>query len=619
MKALGRGALTGAGYALAVTGVELWFGGRMLLVNRLTPPVSMMSNAALLAVGLGALLGAALAPIVRGRRAHLLAVAVVWAALELWVTAASTAFRVITLVGPVVGALFVLAGRRLAPRRVAWRAAAGVALVASAVAVPGIYIRVTTPAAPPRAARGTAAPGAPDVVVVVLDTVRADHVSAYGYARPTTPNFDALAAEGALFADATAPATWSLPSHASLFTGLFVSAHGAHDEHKFLDAGPPTLAETLAAAGYDTRCFTANSWISDGLGLTRGFAWCDEAWRGGQVARDFQFVYRLLDRFGFSAPDKGGAEAVGDFEQWAATRPADAPPAYAFLNFIEAHFPYHQLPDDYLRRFTPLSRNALRALSLRLMVAQFGNDRVDPGEAAEPAVAMYDGGVAYADHLLGRVVEALRRRGTLDRTIVVVLADHGELLGEHGEFGHGHSLYEVGIRVPLAVRYPPRVPRAVRVPAPVSTVGVYATVLDLAGLPPAAHVQVGSLAPAIAGGRGGGPVIAEQFRGMLGSRSEPGDPLMRIDNRYRSYRVGSWKLVEEADGTAHLFDLGTDPHEAHDVAGAEGARLAALRAELGGVTTALALPALDAAVARAAPPPVDPAARARLRALGYVE
>jgi arylsulfatase A-like enzyme len=481
---------------------------------------------------------------------------------------------------------------------------------------------MTTPAAKPIAAMRSAPAGTPDVVVVVLDTVRADHVSAYGYRRPTTPHFDALARDGTLFLDATAPSTWSLPSHASLFTGLFPSVHGAHDEHRLLDLGPPTLAETFAAAGYDTRCFTANAWISDNLGLTRGFAWQDEAWRDGRAGRAFTSMLRLLDRLGMGVEDKGGATVAANFEAWAASRPTTGPPAFAFLNFIEAHFPYHQLPPDYLRRFTDETPAALRTLSLRLFAAQFGGDPVDPAEAAEPAIAMYDAGVLYADMLLGRVATALERRGSLDRTVLVVLADHGELLGERGEFGHGQSLYEAVTRVPLLVRYPPRVPVGRRIEQPVSTVGVFATVLDLAGVPPSRRPDVGSLVPLLDGGLGGAPVIAERYANeTIGGRVRDGvDALMRPNERFRSYRVGHLKLIETGTSKAHfLFDLAADPGEEHDLARARPDDLARLKSELGTWQQALGLPPLDAPVGGAPPPPLDPAARDRLRALGYVE
>jgi arylsulfatase A-like enzyme len=445
------------------------------------------------------------------------------------------------------------------------------------------------------------------------------HLSAYGYARPTSPRFDALAASGALFLDATAPATWSLPSHASLFTGLFPSGHGAHEEHRFLDAGVPTLAETLAAAGWDTRCFTANAWISDSLGLVRGFAWSDEAWRAGDVGRSFNSMLRLLDRLGFGADDKGGGQVARNFERWMASRPAAVPPAFVFLNFIEAHFPYHQLPRDYLTRFTDLPPATLRTQSLALFAAQFGGGSIDPATVREGAVAMYDAGILYADALLGRVVDAIRQRGTLDRTVLVVLADHGELLGEHGDFGHGRSLLEPALRVPLMVRYPPRIPAGARVPTPVSTVGVFATVLDLLGLADSTPRHIGSLLGPIAGAPGGGPVLAEQYVDHMLTATPRDDALMRPGERYRSYRAGTWKLVETRGGVPLLFDLATDPGETRDRAESDPAELARVAEELATWRKALGLPALDAGAARTPPPAMDAATRARLRALGYAE
>jgi len=615
-----RGALAGAGFGLAVAGVEAWIGARQIMQFHMPAMVSMLVTGAVMSVVLGALLGALLAAL-RRPVVHLLAVALVWAALEVYAAPDNPLFWAITLLGPLGAFLLVLLARRLGRGRPWAPPALGVALIAVAIVLPDLRNHLTAPAAPPRTTLPAAPPGAPDVVVVVLDTVRADHVSAYGYARPTTPSFDALARDAALFLQAISPGTWSLPSHASLFTGRFVSAHGAHDEHRFLSPGPPTLAESLAAAGYDTRCFTANAWISDALGLTRGFAWQDEAWRAGLAGRQFHAMYRLLDKLGFGASDKGGAGVAANFERWEASRPANDRPAFAFLNFIEAHFPYHQLPDGYLARFTTRSRAELRAASMTLFAAQFGAQVDDPAGLAPAATDMYDAGVLYADHLLGRVVDALRRHGSLERTIVVVLADHGEMLGEHGEFGHGNSVYEPVLRVPLLVRYPPRIATGARVAAPVSTVGVYATVLDLAGIAPPPSLQVGSLMPALAGQAAGGPVVAERFASMLGSAAgaHPADPLLRPDTRYRAYRAGTRKLVLTSSGAEHLFDLAADEHEVRNLAGTDPAAVARLRGELETWRAALGLPALDAPADGTAPPEIDPAAHDRLRALGYVQ
>src|SRR5262249_5584237 len=148
------------------------------------------------------------------------------------------------------------------------------------------------------------------------------------------------------------------------------------------------------------------------------------------------------------ARDKGGAVVAARFARWVAHR-APARPRFAIVDFADARSPYHQLPDAYLERFTGRSRRVLRNLS----VAVDGGEAAAGADVVAAATAMYDAAIAYDDALLGRVIGALRARGVLDRTILVVVADHGELLGEHGAFGHGRSLYEPLLRVPLLIRY----------------------------------------------------------------------------------------------------------------------------------------------------------------------
>jgi arylsulfatase A-like enzyme len=237
---------------------------------------------------------------------------------------------------------------------------------------------------------------------------------------------------------------------------------------------------------------------------------------------------------------------------------------------------------------------------------------------------MYDGGIAYSSRLLQRVVDALRARGTLDRTVLVVLADHGEILGEREEFfGHGPSLYQEAVGVPLVVRHPPRVPAGVRVAEPVSTLGVFATILDLAGIELLPTLQVGSLVPLVTGARdGGGPILSElhAMQDLTAQGPRRADPQMQSDRRYRLLREGSLKLVESSKGEALLYDLVADPGETRDLAAERPADLARLRARMEAVRASLGLPALDAplAVGEAAPE-LDEATREQLRALGYAE
>ena len=320
--------------------------------------------------------------------------------------------------------------------------------------------------------------------------------------------------------------------------------------------------------------------------------------------------------------ERGGGVVTDHFEQWARERPTDGRPFFAFLNFIEAHFPYHQLPDEYLNRFTDRSRTELRDVSLELLAAQFGGDVTDLDVAVRDARDMYDGGVVYSDYLLGRVVEALRQRGTLDRTVFIMLGDHGELLGEKGDyFGHGPSLYQPMVGVPLYLRYPPRVPAGERVSTPVSTLGVYATILDLVGQAPPPTLHVGSLVPVIRGEPQQGPVLAERFKASaMGINFQlTDDPMMQSDVRYRLYRDGPWKLVDTSSGHVFLYDVRADPGEQHNLAEERPEVLARLRANLDDTAADLGLPRLDAELDLGESPELDADTRERLKALGYVE
>jgi len=617
----------GAGYGLAVTvvrsGLSIAIWG-MSGWPRVVPSLGFSIGTELVEIGLLALIGCALSPVLRiaaGRFLHFTAMAGLWTALAWSLAFDGLVYAVTAALAPVAGALLAAASYALARRtggRVVW--ATGALLLLLGTALPPLVVSVTTPRGVTKSFTPAVGSDLPDILLVVLDTVRAENMSAYGYERPTTPHFDAFARESALFLDATAPATWSLPSHASLFTGRFPSSHGAHYEHPVLGGRWPTLAELLAEAGYETYCFTANVFLNDTLGLTRGFHHKDEAWRSQVGGRSGGIIVRLLDRLGIGASDKGGAEVVAHFADWVETRANDGPPAFVFVNFLEAHFPYHQIPSGFLGRFSTASHWQLRSVSEALMGAQFGGPQPDPERVAGIATDLYDAGVLYTDHLFGQLVEILRAAGSLDETIVVVLSDHGELLGEHGDFGHGASLIEPAIRVPLLVRAPDRSRTSSRVGRAVSTVGVAATVLDLAGVEVPASFQVGSLVPVIEGERGGGPSIAERFaEGGLGPQARTSDPLVARGRRFRTYRSGDLKLFEAARGDGSLFDLAEDPGETTDLSRERPRARKRVEAELRDWRSLLALPDVDGPLLRRPIPELDPGARQRLRALGYIE
>ena len=469
---------------------------------------------------------------------------------------------------------------------------------------------------------------APDVLFIVMDTTRAQSSSAYGYERDTTPTLEALAREGVLYEQATAPATWSLPAHAALFTGTFPSFNQAHAETRFLGDTLPTVMEVFAENGYETHCFSANPHISESFGLTRGFHHSDRAWAAGPAARQFSFIYRFLDFAGLGVDDKGGKLVVSNIEDWWSERPDDGPPAFVFVNFLEAHFPFHQLPKEYVYAYQDRPMSELREAGQIAFGAQFGRP-LTPAEVEQirgPLVDLYDGGVKYTDFLVREVVEQWRAAGKLDDTIVVVLGDHGEVVGEHDAFGHVTPMVEEDLRVPLIFRYPARIEGGTRIPEPVSTVGTLATLVDLAQIDGPGKVHVESLMPALDGSTVGDPVIAERYEEhLLSARFGPGEangkgPLMNPRGRYRSYRSGDWKYVQHNEDGEWLYNLASDPGEKNDLAEAEWQKLDELKEELSIHMADLLLPDLDAEVTGQVmnTDDMDEATKQQLCELGYL-
>jgi len=442
---------------------------------------------------------------------------------------------------------------------------------------------------------GAARPEAPSFVVAVLDTVRRDHTSAYGYHRDTTPHLSRLAERGVRFDRAYTTGCWSLPSHASLFTGLFTSRHGAHNEHLELD---PRHAQH----GYQTANFTANAWIGPGTGMSRGFQRSHESWRRYHL--DLMLLAKRV-YFSLAAPDrdKGGSDLVTGIRRWLAERDPRRP-YFLFVNVFEAHGPYQYVPRAFRRRFADpdLSLRALEAFGTRVFTATQNGNRLSEADVAV-GVDLFDGAIAAADSVLGQVLELVG-----DDAIAVVLADHGELFGEHALFGHSNTLYEPLIRVPM-VMAGPALPKGLVVQEVVSLVDVMPTLLAMAGVE-APEVDGRDLRSVIAGGGDREPrrVRAEQFRpsAMMGARGWPHHHPDEVDYLFARKRavVGrDRKRIVSADGSDAGYDLIADPGEERPFPGSQ-TRLSAR------------VPETEAAEPAAT---LDPLQRKVLKVLGYVQ
>jgi choline-sulfatase len=410
------------------------------------------------------------------------------------------------------------------------------------------------PAAPPPPA------ALKNVLIVTIDTLRADRVGIYGAKNVATPNMDALAREGAWAPQADAHVPLTRPSHVSLFTGRYPAEHGIRDNvAPPLRADVPLLSERFQHDGFATAAFIGSVVLERQSGLARGFD-------------------QYFDRLPPGADRRGGDEVVAEAVDWMKGKPK----FFAWVHLYDPHAPY-----------------------------------VPPGRyAAEYADRPYDGTVAWCDELIGRLVEALRHQGALDNTLLVVTSDHGEALGDHGEDVHGYFVYEATLHVPLIIRGP-GVRAGTRLEGVARTVDLFPTIVELARLGGGAPVTSGrSLAPALGGfdsAASADSLTAGGHRTDEPSFSESLMPLLQYGwSDLRAVRDGRWKYILAPK--PELYDLDRDPGELHNLVDAEPARARALR---GGIEARLKLEQATAHTESAAAG-IPPEMLERLGALGYI-
>jgi arylsulfatase A-like enzyme len=300
-------------------------------------------------------------------------------------------------------------------------------------------------------------PTARHVVLVTIDTLRADRLGCYGNPNVATPHLDRLAEEGALALDATVHAPLTRPSHTSMFTGLYPPEHGIRDNvSPSLPEDSVTLAEVLQGVGFHTAAFVSSIVLESQSGLHQGFETYSDQFDVGEESSDVRFLNTIQKR---------GDETIAEALDWLGSHHAEGR-VFLWLHLYDPHDPY-QPPEPYATRY-----------------------------AGRP----YDGEVAWSDELVGRLDTALTEAGIRDDTLLVVTSDHGEALGEHGETGHGYFVYETTLRVPLIFRGPGIVP-GLRLEVTARSVDLFPTILDLLGLaqPEGLHVSGRSLAEAIRG------------------------------------------------------------------------------------------------------------------------
>lgn len=464
-----------------------------------------------------------------------------------------------------------LPGRIAEPGRAAQLALAGwawgglVALVVCALTLGGLHGWILVD-------RARHAPPGPSAVVIVIDSLRADHVGCYGYPRPTTPHMDAFAGKATRFTSAHSTAPWTAPSVASMFTGRSPSELGFDDRAVALDPRAPTLAERMRQEGYRTGGVVSHLLLSADLGFDQGFEWYDEGAIGGvdattsPVATDRALAF--LDRHGDE-------------------------PFLLFVHYFDPHYDYVLHSEfAFVEGYEGQVRSGQRIFELRELAAT-----LDPADR-EYLIGLYDSEIRHNDEQLGLLLAGLRERELFEDTLVVVTADHGEAFAERGDpwIGHSRTLFQELIRVPLVVKWPGQRAAAV-VDTPVGLARLHATVAAEVGLEPSLQ-----LPPPTPTWRQPGAVALFAETGK-GGRQEA---LIRYP----------WKLIKHREtARTALFDLGQDPTERTDVSAQQPAVAAAMGELLDSWGQRVAHGGDDRGEIE---PRLSPDQIERLRALGYL-
>ncbi|HFC12161.1 MAG TPA: sulfatase, partial [Anaerolineae bacterium] len=469
----------------------------------------------------------------------------------------------------------------------------------------------------------------PDIIFIVLDTQRADRLGSYGYAKAHTPNFDQFARQSAQFEQAIAPAQWTIPSHASMFTGLYPTAHQVTQSNQALSADQPQLAEWLRRAGYETVGFCNNPLVGVlDNGFKRGFEqfynYCGASPNSYKrfekmpsliqkglrtLAQGFRrFADPIQNLFGqselafrmslnawmtpiwsrlinFKGQNERSARHVVRFLQDWETEQKDKP-LFLFLNLMETHLPFWP-PQQYIDQCAPYLREdkAAQAEMRRWNreAYRWAAPLAEPLAELEGRVLsdLYDAEVAYQDAYLGRLLAYLATRQNKRNTLTIIVADHGDGLGEHDMVGHAFNAYQELVHVPLIVNWPGVVSAETHINTPVSTRRVFHTMLEAAGIDwreegDSAHLSL--LATINADDPENGTAFAEifppqNFIAALEQRQPALIARFHCNTLRRAIVQQRWKYVAVAAATDELYDLHADPLELRELLGDNGARV----------------------------------------------
>ena len=414
----------------------------------------------------------------------------------------------------------------------------------------------------------------PNILLIVMDTVRADHLSLQGYERETDPTLKRIASEGVMFENAYAASSWTLTSHASLFTGRWPYEHKA-DGGRYLDETYPTIAEALTERGYRTGAFNGNfETVTSHWGFARGFLHFEDYYQTlpqlavSSVYGRFMeyYVFHKVFNMEFSIDRRWGPSVNQSALDW--IDQDDDTPFFAFVNYYDAHAPYIS-PER--AKFSNLP-NPGGLVNTDWTTADIYNSKTP--EQAQGEIDAYDGGIYYTDQQIDVLLKELESRGKLDNTIVVITSDHGELFGEHGLWEHHNSLYKPVIYVPLIVWYPKSAPQNMRIDTPVSNTFIPAMLLDMLGEPRQTAFRGPPLSQLWAD-----PAAAADFPDPIAEMAESSwvNPHhLSIRGDMVTVLSPEWQFIAHEFNGIELYNLNDDPDQENNLAGENPAEVDSL-------------------------------------------
>ena len=413
----------------------------------------------------------------------------------------------------------------------------------------------------------------PNIILIVMDVQRAKNIHCYGYEKLTTPNIDKIAKEGTVFLSCISPAVWTLPSHASMFTGRYVYGHGVGASYNYKPVEEFTLAEILKAVGYKTVgfCNRGHWWARYGIRDDRGF---DEFY-GVTFSSEDEWV------------EVGSSKIIGLAKEWIEKHYNDQP-FFAFINCLEPHLPYIP-PEKYVKKYLgDLSRGEVKKLQPNVWKVRMGIEEISE-ERWRKLRALYDGETACLDERLGELFIYLEERELIDKTLLIITSDHGDEQGEHypPHIAHQLHLYQPGIHVPLIIRYPDLFPQGKAISDLVQTLDIFPTILDMLSIN---NVDVWrqnqgiSLLKIVNGEAKRLFALSEHQKPLLSF-----ERMMRIDPNYdfrkwnrwiKALIVGDYKYIWSSDGRDELYNLKNDPLEQRNLVNEERDKVEEMKSAL---------------------------------------